>query len=166
MSEPLTSLPAPSTSTSAFTLGIHEDVGVVLASLKSPQGPGNGNPNKLQLAVLKDEGSASPWTSKTIVHWSFVEQRKEYNLLLRLKEEERQDDGEIRITVESVVKEELDSTCRPVIAPIVARPSRILVKGGTITLRPLPIGQTSFTFTAQVVGIDHFDAGEERLTKA
>ena len=61
-----TTLPAPS----AFvTLSIHEDVAVVLASLKTPQGPGNGNPDKLLQAVLKEEGGDSPSTSKTIVHW-------------------------------------------------------------------------------------------------
>ncbi|GMH90699.1 hypothetical protein TrST_g2085 [Triparma strigata] len=112
MSEPLTTLPAPSAS-ALFTLSIHEEVGVVLASLKSPQGPGNGNPEKLQQAVLKDGGGASPLTSKTIAHWSFVEKSKEYNLLLLLQVEERQDDGEIRISVESVDEEDLDSTCRP-----------------------------------------------------
>ena len=68
MSEPLTTLPAPSAS-ALFTLSIHEEVGVVLTSLTSPQGPGNGNPDKLQQAVLNDEGSASASTSKTIVHW-------------------------------------------------------------------------------------------------
>ncbi|GMH97992.1 hypothetical protein TrST_g1244 [Triparma strigata] len=156
MSEPLATLPAPSASASVFTLSIHEEVGVVLASLKSPQGPGNGNPDKLQQAVLKDEGGASPSTSKTIVHWSFVEQNKEYNLLLCLKEEERQNDGEIIISVESVHEEEgLDLP-----APTVAKTFRLLVKGGTITLRSLPFGQTSFTFTAQFVGIDNSDASE------
>ena len=45
-------------------------------------------------------------------------------------------------------------------APTVAKTFRLLVKGGTITLRPLPFGQTTFTFTAEFVGIDHFDAGE------
>ena len=68
MSEPLTTLPAPSAS-ALITLSIHEDVDVVLASLKTPQWPGNGNPDKLRQAVLKDEGGASPSTSKTIVHW-------------------------------------------------------------------------------------------------
>ena len=68
MSEPLTTLPAASAS-ALVTLSIHEEVGVVLASLKSPQGPGNGNPDKLRQAVLKDEGGASPSTRKTIVHW-------------------------------------------------------------------------------------------------
>ncbi|GMH83977.1 hypothetical protein TrST_g10452 [Triparma strigata] len=48
---------------------------------------------------LRTRGGASPSTSKTIVHWSFVEKSKEYNLLLRLQVEERQDDGEIRIAV-------------------------------------------------------------------
>ena len=70
--------------------------------------------------------------------------------------EERQDDGEIIIALDSVDEEDLD--CGPVPAPIVGRPFRLLVKGGTITLRPLPFGQTSFTFTAQFVVID--DAGE------
>ena len=71
MSEPLTTLPAPSASAlyTLSSLSIHEEVGVVLASLKSPQGPENGNPDKLRQAVLKDEGGASPSTSKTIVHW-------------------------------------------------------------------------------------------------
>ena len=68
MSEPLTTPPALSAS-ALFTLSIHEEVGVVLASLKSPQGPENGIPDKLQQAVLKDERGASPSTSKTIVHW-------------------------------------------------------------------------------------------------
>ena len=68
MSEPLTTLPAPSVS-ALFTLSIHEEVGAVLASLKSPQGPGNGNPDKLRQAVLKEEVGASSSTSKTIVHW-------------------------------------------------------------------------------------------------
>ena len=52
-----------------LNLNLHEEVGEVLSSLKSKQGPGNGNPDKLQQAVLKDEGGASLSTSKTIVHW-------------------------------------------------------------------------------------------------
>ncbi|GMI00409.1 hypothetical protein TrVE_jg12237, partial [Triparma verrucosa] len=120
-----TTLPAPS----AFvTLSIHEDVAVVLASLKTPQGPGNGNPDKLLQGVLNDEGGDSPLTNKTIVHWSFVSQNKEYNMLLRLQVENMQNDEEIRIEVESVDEEDLDSTCSQAPAPIVARPSRLLVK--------------------------------------
>ena len=68
MSEPLTTLSAPSAS-ALLTLSIHEEVGVVLASLKSPQVPGHGNPDKLQQAVLNDEGGVSLSTSKIIVHW-------------------------------------------------------------------------------------------------
>ncbi|GMH88307.1 hypothetical protein TrST_g6938 [Triparma strigata] len=132
MPEPLTTFPA-SPASALFTMSIHEEVGVVLASLKSPQGPGNGNPDKLRQAVLKDEGGASPSTSKTIVHWSFVDQSKEYSLLLRLQMEERHDDGETRIAVESVDEEDLDSTCRP---SLLALTTLMLVRERLAQARP------------------------------
>ena len=129
--------------TKTLHLNLHEDPAEVLAALltstsKSP--PANGSKIRLRQKVLKAD--------ETIVYWSLVEQNKDYQLLLRLRVE-TQDDQEIRISVESIDEEDLDSTCLPVPQPSATRTFRLRLKGGTIILRPLPFGQTSFTFTAQ-----------------
>ena len=105
---------------------------------------------------------------ETIVFWSFVQKKKEFQLLLRLRVERQDDDEEIRISVESIGEEGLDSRCLPVPPPSSARAFRLLLSDGMILLRPLPLGCTSFTFIAQVdvQEVEYFDPGEVTGTLA
>ncbi|GMH65348.1 hypothetical protein TL16_g04176 [Triparma laevis f. inornata] len=69
------------------------------------------------------------------------------NLPLCLKVE-RDANGEIRIDVASIEKD-LDTTCLPVPPSATAKASQLLLNGGSIILKPLSLGRTSFTLTAQ-----------------
>ncbi|GMH95326.1 hypothetical protein TrST_g7379 [Triparma strigata] len=141
------------TITKTITLNIHEEPREVLSSLMG------GKADQLQQTVLKD----SPSTSETIVYWSLVEQKKDFNLLLRLRVE-RQDDVEIDLSVASLDEEELNSSCLPIPPSnfAFARSFRLRLQDGQIILRPLPQGQTSLTFVARIDlhEVSQLDAGE------
>jgi hypothetical protein len=124
-------------------LTIHGEPADVLASLKV----GTGTVDKLRQKVLK--GSLS--TDEVIVYWTFVDQMREYVLLLRLKVQVQDAENETRVGLFSISEEELDETCFPV-PPLssTTRSFRLHIDDGTIILRPLPFGQTSFTFIAQI----------------
>ena len=94
---------------------------------------------------------------------SFAHQNKEYNLLLHLQVE-RHDEDAIRIKVESVDEEDLDSTCLPVPPNAESSAHWLLLKGGAIILRPLPLGCTSFTFIVQVdiQAVEQFDRSDDK----
>ena len=146
-------------------MSIHEELAGVLASLMASSS--GTDSDKLQQKVLKN----SPQNKEAIVFWSLVDQNKDFNLLLRLVVE-RQDAAETRITVTSVAEEDLDDKCLPVPPPgerisaynhfFYSNPSLRssarsaadrafwLFLDGTIILRPLELGQTSFTLIAQV----------------
>ncbi|GMH71345.1 hypothetical protein TrLO_g3864 [Triparma laevis f. longispina] len=88
--------------------------------------------------------------NKTIVHWTIVDQNKGTSLSLLLwMKVERNVNGEIRIAVESTDEEDLDTACLPVPKPTTAKAFRLLLNGGSITLKPLSLGRPSFTVTAQ-----------------
>ena len=77
--------------------------------------------------------------------------------------EGRQDD-EIRISAESVGEEDLNLPCPPLPHAAGAKAFRLLLTVGEIILRPLPFGQTSFTFIAQIsiaAETDQLDADNE-----
>ena len=153
------------TTTKTINMSIHEELAGVLASLMASSS--GTDSDKLQQKVLKN----SPQNKEAIVFWSLVDQNKDLNLLLRLVVE-RQDAAETRITVTSVAEEDLDDKCLPVPPPgerisaynhfFYSNPSLRssarsaadrafwLFLDGTIILRPLELGQTSFTLIAQV----------------
>ncbi|GMH56674.1 hypothetical protein TrST_g10865 [Triparma strigata] len=130
------------TTTKTINMSIHEELAGVLASLMASSS--GTDSDKLQQKVLKN----SPQNKEAIVFWSLVDQNKDFNLLLRLVVE-RQDAAETRITVTSVGEEDLDDKCLPVPPPAADRAFWLFLDG-TIILRPLELGQTSFTLIAQV----------------
>ena len=108
---------------------------------------------------------------ETIAFWSYmIDQVKSCDLALRLKVE-RSDDDEITIRVSSVREEgenerrntfsctanpsnlptpsDLEETL-PNPHPTATKKLRLLLNNGTILLRKLPFGQTSFTFTLRL----------------
>lgn len=84
--------------TKTITQDIHEEPEEVLSSLRTATVTLMGA--KLHQVVLRD----SPSTNETIVYWTFLGNKKECNLLLKLKVE-KQEDGEIRIKITSVEEE-------------------------------------------------------------
>ncbi|GMH72902.1 hypothetical protein TL16_g06036 [Triparma laevis f. inornata] len=129
--------------TKTIYLEIHEDPGKFLESLTEGW---TASGDKFIQMVLKEITE----DNETIVHWTLEDQNKNssINLLLRLKVE-RDANGEIRIAVESIEEKDLDTTCLQVPEPATAKASRLLLSGGSITLKPLLLGRTSFTITAQ-----------------
>ncbi|GMH55451.1 hypothetical protein TL16_g01910 [Triparma laevis f. inornata] len=124
-------------------LEIHEDLDEVLESMIEDRAAAR---DKLDQKVLKETTE----DNETIVHWTLVDQIKHtsINLLLRLKVE-RDVNGEIRIAVASIEEGDLDTTCLPIPKPTTAKAFRFLLNGGSILLKPLSLGRTSFTLTAQ-----------------
>ncbi|GMH65896.1 hypothetical protein TrLO_g8811 [Triparma laevis f. longispina] len=129
--------------TKTIYLEIHEDPGKFLESLTEGWTASGDKFIQMVLKEITDD-------NETIVHWTLEDQNKNssINLLLRLKVE-RDANGEIRIAVESIEEKDLDTTCLQVPEPATAKASRLLLSGGSITLKPLLLGRTSFTITAQ-----------------
>ncbi|GMH47367.1 hypothetical protein TL16_g00047 [Triparma laevis f. inornata] len=122
---------------------IHEDPDKVLESIIEDRVAAR---DKLNQKLLKEATS----DNETIVHWTFVDQNKNISIsLLLLLKVERDGAGKIRIAVESIEEEDLDTVCLQVPKPTTAKAFRLLLNGGSITLKSLPLGRTSFTFTAQ-----------------
>ncbi|GMH99179.1 hypothetical protein TrVE_jg10254 [Triparma verrucosa] len=97
--------------------------------------------DKLSFQKIIEEG---------VAYWSFLFGNDEScDLLLRMQVE-RQDIDLVLIRVTSVELEELEATSLPNPYATANKRLRLLLDEGTIVLRPLPFGQTSFTFTAQV----------------
>ncbi|GMH83939.1 hypothetical protein TrST_g13115 [Triparma strigata] len=88
---------------------------------------------------------------KGVVYWSFmINNTKSCDLLMGMRVEERQDEERMVIRVESVHEKELESKTLPNPHSTASKKLRLLIKEGTIVLRPLQFGQTLFTFKAQV----------------
>ena len=84
-----------------------------------------------------------------VVYWSFLlSTMKSCDLVVKLQVEKLDSGNEIVIKVFSVD----DASYRLPTSPhsAASKQFRLLLKEGVILLRPLPFGQTSFTFTAQV----------------
>ncbi|GMH82415.1 hypothetical protein TrST_g12581 [Triparma strigata] len=87
---------------------------------------------------------------KDIFYWSFmVNNTKSCDLLLRMRVVRQDEDG-VEVRVESVEEEELEATSLPNPHSTATKKVQLLLKEGMIILQPLPFGQTSFTFMAQV----------------
>ncbi|GMH52596.1 hypothetical protein TrLO_g10366 [Triparma laevis f. longispina] len=129
--------------TKTIRLEIHEDPDKVLESIIEDRAAAR---DKLDQQVLKEKTD----DNETIVHWTIEEQNKSTStsLLLKLKVE-RATAAEIRIAVASIEEEDLDTTCLQVPPLATAKSFRLLLNGGSITLKPLPLGRTSFNLTAQ-----------------
>ncbi|GMH91631.1 hypothetical protein TrVE_jg5557 [Triparma verrucosa] len=117
-------------------------------------------PQVLLEALLGDQTKVGNMLFQRVVgegvaYWSFMEATKCCDLFLRMQVE-RQDEEEVVVGVESVDEEELESASLPDPNSTASKRFRLLLKEGTIVLRPLQFGQTLFTFTAQV------DVGEVR----
>ncbi|GMI04637.1 hypothetical protein TrVE_jg1403 [Triparma verrucosa] len=125
------------TTISRFTVDIHEEP---QAFLKALLGDHPKVVAKRLFQKVLEEG---------VLYWSFMAgNNKSCDLLLRMCVE-RQDEEEIFIRVTAVEEEELYSSL-PNAHSTAAKKLRLLFKEGTIVLQPLPFGQTSFTFMAQV----------------
>jgi len=125
------------TTISRFSVDIHEEP---QAFLKALLGDHPKVVAKRLFQKVLEEG---------VLYWSFMAgNNKSCDLLLRLCVE-RQDEEEIFIRVTAVEEEELYSSL-PNAHSTAAKNLRLLLKEGTIVLQPLPFGQTSFTFMAQV----------------
>ncbi|GMH68801.1 hypothetical protein TrLO_g1825 [Triparma laevis f. longispina] len=137
-------------------LEIHEDPDEILESMIEVRASAI---DKLGQKVLKETTE----DNETIVHWTIEDHNKgtSLSLLLRLKVE-RDANGEIRIVVASLKEEDLDTTCLQVPKPTTAKTSRLLLNSGSITLKPLSLGRTSFTITVQadLRKEEQFDAGD------
>ncbi|GMI10892.1 hypothetical protein TrVE_jg640, partial [Triparma verrucosa] len=85
-----------------------------------------------------------------VFYWSFMASNtKSCDLLLRMWVERQDEDGVV-VRVESVEEVELQATSIPNPYSKTSKKLRLLLKEGTIVLRPLQFGQTSFTFMGQV----------------
>ncbi|GMH88310.1 hypothetical protein TrST_g6939 [Triparma strigata] len=83
-------------------------------------------------------------------YWSFmVNTTICCDLLLRMHVVRQDRDGAV-VRVESIEEEELESASIPNPHSTASKKFRLLLKDGTIVLRPLQFGQTSFTFMTQV----------------
>ncbi|GMH91106.1 hypothetical protein TL16_g11959 [Triparma laevis f. inornata] len=126
---------------------IHEVPALVLESLLSTTVDDSAGVSQ---TVLKDE---RPHNDAIIAHWAFKVNKKSnttFIFLLSLEVEKNDPAKEIIVRVESIDEEELDSTCLQVPTPPTSRFCRVLLKDGTIIIRPKEFGQSSFTFKAQV----------------
>ncbi|GMI16546.1 hypothetical protein TrLO_g10802 [Triparma laevis f. longispina] len=133
------------TNNCSFTTAIHEVPTTLFSAITSSQN--NASKKRLFQEVLHDVTPAKG----AIVYWSYmIDSTKFCDFLLSLKVMKKAED-EIVIKVASVDEEELEDTTLPSPHPIATKSYRLLLNDGLIALRPLPIGQTSFTFTAQVV---------------
>ncbi|GMI09798.1 hypothetical protein TrVE_jg7395 [Triparma verrucosa] len=118
-------------------VSIHEEPQVLLEALLSNQ----TKVGKMLFQKVIEEG---------VAYWSFmVGATKCCDLLLRMQVV-RQDEEEVVVRVESVDEEELESASLPNPHSTASKKFRLLLKDGTIVLRPLQFGQTSLTFMAQV----------------
>ena len=86
-------------------------------------------------------------------YWSSFDKATCWDVVLDLKlgELARDDEEEIIILVSSVAEDDEVKTTLPNPYPNAKKKSRLLLRGGTITLRPLPFGQTFFNFSAAEV---------------
>ena len=74
-----------------------------------------------------------------------IDQTKSFDAILNLQVEHH-DESEIRIRVSSVVEADLDTIPSPY--PAAMKNFRLILDDGMIALKPLPLGQTSFSFNA------------------
>ncbi|GMI05055.1 hypothetical protein TrVE_jg13271, partial [Triparma verrucosa] len=85
-----------------------------------------------------------------VVYWSFMFTATICcDLLIRMRVE-RQDEVGVAVKVVSVEEEEFESASLPNPHTTASKKLRLILKDGTIVLRPLQFGQTSYTFMAQV----------------
>ncbi|GMH91808.1 hypothetical protein TrVE_jg14395 [Triparma verrucosa] len=127
------------TNTCSFGVTIHEEPAMFLEALVGDQAKVVG---KMLFQKVVEED---------VVYWSFtIGNNRPCELLLRMRVERRQNEDEIIIRISSVDEEELGPTSLPNPHSTATKKLRLLLQEGTIILRPLPFGQTSFSFTAQV----------------
>ncbi|GMH53591.1 hypothetical protein TrLO_g210 [Triparma laevis f. longispina] len=134
------------TNSCRFSVSIHEEPEAFLDALMKDKTETEISKTLYQ-KVIQDERVRD---SRVVVYWSFmVGKYKACDLLLRLLLEKK-DENEIVIRAVSVDEEELETTILPNPHPHATKKFRLLLNAGAILLRPLPFGQTSFTFTARV----------------
>ncbi|GMH53091.1 hypothetical protein TL16_g01370 [Triparma laevis f. inornata] len=134
------------TNSCRFSVSIHEEPEAFLDALMKDKTETEISKTLYQ-KVIQDERVRD---SRVVVYWSFmVGKNKACDLLLRLLLEKK-DENEIVIRAVSVDEEELETTILPNPHPHATKKFRLLLNAGAILLRPLPFGQTSFTFTARV----------------
>ncbi|GMH94453.1 hypothetical protein TL16_g12910 [Triparma laevis f. inornata] len=105
--------------------------------------------------VVKDERSSEAEAEAVaivIVYWSFMVDKTKSSCDPLLRWTVEMDGEEIRIGVTSVEElgTELGANLHPDPHPTATKKRRLHLSKGTILLQPLPLGQTSFTFSAQV----------------
>lgn len=90
-----------------------------------------------------------PPLAECVAYLSFlIDQTKSCDLLLNFKVKRRSDG--VTIKVSSADPSQL-AAALPTPHPTTSKNFRLLLKDGVIVLRPLPLGQTSFTVTAKVM---------------
>ncbi|GMH53843.1 hypothetical protein TrST_g8092 [Triparma strigata] len=131
------------TNSVTFNAKIHEEPNKLLDSLLGDQMSTTNE--KMYQEVVQDEIDG-----EIVTYWGFMlDKVTSCSTILRLVTSTTvQDHNEIRIAVSSVVEEELEETTLPSPHPAATKTFRLLFNKGTIILRPLPFGQTSFNFTA------------------
>ncbi|GMH91805.1 hypothetical protein TrST_g2646, partial [Triparma strigata] len=130
-----------------FSAKIHEEPDALLDALLGDQTSMATSSKKMHQEVIKEESA-----SAIVTYWGFMlDQVTACSIVLRLvKSQKAQDTNAIRIEVASVESEEdLDDIALPTPYPTATKSFRLLLRKGTIILKPLPFGQTSFTLTAQ-----------------
>ncbi|GMI02833.1 hypothetical protein TrVE_jg4749 [Triparma verrucosa] len=122
------------TNSCSFTVEIHDEPQAILEALK--------NDNQMK-------GFYQKVLRQDVVYWSFLlSTMKSCDLVVKLQVEKLDSGNEIVIKVCSVDDALYHLPTSPHSAA--SKQFRLLLKEGVILLRPLPFGQTSFTFTAQV----------------
>ncbi|GMI09362.1 hypothetical protein TrVE_jg768 [Triparma verrucosa] len=112
-------------------------------------------PEVLLEAILGDQTKVGMTLYQKVVedgvaYWSLMfTNTKSCDLLLRMRVEGHDEDGVV-VRVESIEENELESTSLPNPHSTTTKKARLLLNEGIIVLRPLPLGQTFFTFTAQI----------------
>ncbi|GMH62101.1 hypothetical protein TrLO_g3227 [Triparma laevis f. longispina] len=112
-------------------------------------------PEVLLEAILGDQTKVGMTLYQKVVeegvaYWSLMfTNTKSCDLLLRMRVEGHDEDGVV-VRVESIEEKELESTSLPNPHSTTTKKARLLLNEGIIVLRPLPLGQTFFTFTARI----------------
>ncbi|GMH61177.1 hypothetical protein TL16_g03202 [Triparma laevis f. inornata] len=139
------------TNNCSFSAKIHEELDVLLDALLGNQT--STTKNGLYQEIISESND----NDAVVTYWGFMlDQLTACGMILRLEKQNgcnnnnnNNKNNEVWIEVSSVDDSELEKTTLPSPYPAATKSFQLLLKNGMIILQPLPLGQTSLTFTAQ-----------------